>query len=75
MATTLERGRVELTDPRTRFPKAGPPQEQGGTGRESAMQPEPDFGFGPLPGWSFATAAEAAKSAETRASTRIFNRM
>jgi NAD(P)-dependent dehydrogenase (short-subunit alcohol dehydrogenase family) len=50
MASTLERGRVELTDPRTRFPKAGPPQEQGGTGREGAMQPEPDFGeqtYGP----------------------------
>jgi len=39
-----------LVDPRTRFPEPPPPQEQGGTGREGAMEPEPDYGqetYGP----------------------------
>jgi NAD(P)-dependent dehydrogenase (short-subunit alcohol dehydrogenase family) len=44
MTTAVARDRAQLIDPRTRFPKTPPPQEQGGTGRESAMQPEPDFG-------------------------------
>ena len=41
----------------------------------AGLQPAPVFGLGPLPGWSFATAAETATSEATSASTRIFNRI